>query len=146
MNYNNFDMQKLYSSKENLKILSGIIVAMEVIEYQKKKYDCVIIYYGATRILIPIQELGIEKNRKYLRNMLGSKIDFIVLEIDEISNIAIASRKNAMEIKQKIEFEKYFKDDIVKATVISIGIKHIKVNCLGKDVTLRIDDLAYGYI
>ena len=147
MNENkSFTMQKLYSSKENLKILSGTISAMEVIEYQKKKYDCAIIYYGTTKVLIPIQEMGIEQNRKYLRNMLGASIDFIIIEIDETSNIAIASRKKAMEIKQKIEFEKYFKDDIVKATVISIGIKHIKVNCLGKDINLRIDDLAYGYM
>ncbi len=141
-----FNMQKIYSSKENLKILSGTMVAMEVIEYQKKKYDCAIIYYGMTKVLIPLQEMGIEQNRKYLRNMLGASIDFIIIEIDETSNIAVASRKKAMNIKQEINFPKYYKGDIVYATIISIGIKHIKINCLGKDINLRIDDLAYGYI
>ena len=141
-----FNMQKIYSSKENLKILSGTMVAMEIIEDKKTKYDCAIIYYGTTKVLIPIQEMGIEQNRKYLRNMLGASIDFIIIEIDEISNIAVASRKKAMKIKQEINFQKYYKGDIICANIISIGIKHIKINCLGKDINLRIDNLAYGYI
>lgn len=147
MNENSkFNMQILYSSKENLKILSGTISAMEVEQEGKKKVDCAIVYYNGIKILIPIQEMNIEQERKYLRNMLGAKIDFIILEIDELRETAVASRKKAMEIKQKIEFEKHYQGDKVKATVISVGIKHIKANCLGLDINLRIDDLAYGYI
>lgn len=88
----------------------------------------------------------IVQERKYLRNTLGAKIDFIVLEIDELRECAVASRKKAMEIKQKIEFDKHYEGDSVNATIISVGIKHIKINCLGIDLNLRIDDLAYGYI
>lgn len=143
---NNFNMQILYSSKENLKILSGTISAMEIEQEGKKKVDCAIVYYNGIKILIPIHEMNIEQERKYLRNMLGAKIDFVVMEIDELRETAVASRKKAMEIKQKIEFEKHYQGDKVKATVISVGIKHIKVNCLGVDINLRIDDLAYGYI
>ena len=142
----NFTMQTLYSSKENLKILSGKISALEIERDGNKKVDCAIVYYEHIKILIPIHEMNITEERKYLRNMLGANIDFVILEIDELRECAVASRKKAMEIKQKIEFNKYFEDDIVKAKVISIGIKHIKVNCLGLDLNLRIDDLAYGYI
>ena len=141
-----FAMQTLYSSKENLKILSGTICALEVERDGNKKVDCAIVYYNHIKILIPIQEMNIVQERKYLRNMLGAKIDFIVLEIDELRECAVASRKKAMEIKQKIEFDKHYEGDSVKATIISVGIKHIKVNCLGIDLNLRIDDLAYGYI
>ena len=143
---NNFIMQKLYSSKENLKILNGRISAMEVAQDGKEKHDSAIIYYDNIKVFIPIEEMGVEQDRKYIRNMLGTMIDFIVIEIDEESNMAIASRKKAMEIKQKIEFPKYEKGDIIQAIVISVGIKDIKVNCLGKDLNLRIDDLDYGYI
>lgn len=147
MNENiNFTMQQLYSSKENLKILSGTISALEIEQEGKKKVDCAIIYYNKIKVIIPIHEMNIEQERKYLRNMLGAKIDFIIIEIDELRECAVASRKMAMEIKQQIEFNKHYQADIVKATVISVGIKHIKVNCLGVDVNLRIDDLAYGYI
>lgn len=142
----NFTMQTLYSSKENLKILSGTINALEVETQDKKKVDCAIVYYNHIKILIPIHEMNIEQERKYLRNMLGAKIDFVILEIDELRECAVASRKKAMEIKQRIEFNKHYEGDRVKATVISVGIKHIKINCLGIDLNLRIDDLAYGYI
>ena len=141
-----FAMQNLYSSKENLKILTGTISVLETEQEGKKKADCAIVYYNQVKILIPIQEMNIEQERKYLRNMLGAKIDFIVLEIDEIRECVVASRKRAMEIKQKIEFNKHYVGDKVNATVISVGIKHIKINCLGIDLNLRIDDLAYGYI
>lgn len=147
MNENtNFIKQSLYSSKENLKILTGTISAMEIEQEGNKKVNCAIVYYGNIKVLIPLQEMNIQQDRKYLRNMIGAEIDFIVLEISEISNIAVASRKRAMEIKQKIEFKKHYEGDRVQAKVISMGIKHIKVNCLGIDVNLRIDDLAYGYI
>ena len=38
--------------------------------------------------------------------MLGAEIDFIVLEYDSISNIAIASRIEAMELRSSIEIPK----------------------------------------
>ena len=141
-----FAWQNLYSSKENLKILSGTICAMEVEQDGKKKVDCAIVYYEHIKVIIPIHEMAITQERKYLRNMLGAKIDFIVLEIDELRECVVASRKKAMEIKRQIEFSKHYQGDKVEATVISVGIKHIKVNCLGIDINLRIDDLAYGYI
>ena len=147
MNENtNFAMQQLYSSKEKLKILSGNITALEIEENGKKKVDCAIVYFNNIKVIIPIHEMNIIQERKCLRNMLGAKIDFIVLEIDELRECAVASRKKAIEIKQQIELNKHYEGDIVDATVISVGIKHIKVNCLGVDINLRIDDLAYGYI
>mgnify|MGYP007070203092 CR=1 FL=1 len=84
MNENdNFIMQKLYSSKENLKILTGRISAMEITQDGKEKHDSAIIYYKKIKVFIPIEEMGIKQDRKYLRNMLGARIDFIIIEIDE---------------------------------------------------------------
>ena len=48
-----FAMQTLYSSKENLKILSGTICALEVERDGNKKVDCAIVYYNHIKILIP---------------------------------------------------------------------------------------------
>ena len=46
----NFTMQTLYSSKENFKILSGTINALEVETQDKKKVDCAIVYYNNIKI------------------------------------------------------------------------------------------------
>ena len=42
----NFAMQNLYSSKENFKILTGTISALETEQERKKKVDCAIVYYN----------------------------------------------------------------------------------------------------
>lgn len=88
-----FAMQTLYSSKENLKILSGKITALEIERDGNRKVDCAIVYYEHIKILIPIHEMNITEERKYLRNMLGANIDFVILEIDELRECAVASRK-----------------------------------------------------
>ena len=93
----NFTMQTLYSSKENFKILSGTINALEVETQDKKKVDCAIVYYNHIKILIPIHEMNIEQERKYLRNMLGAKIDFVILEIDKENNKLKVSAKELLE-------------------------------------------------
>ena len=46
--------------------------------------------------------------------MLGAEIDFIVLEYDSISNIAIASRIEAMELRSSIEIPKLKVNDTIK--------------------------------
>lgn len=64
--------------------------------------------------------------------MLGAEIDFIVLEYDSISNIAIASRIEAMELRSSIEIPKLKQNDTIKVRIIAVGIKHILVDCMEK--------------
>jgi len=57
--------------------------------------------------------------------MLGAEVDFIVLEYDNISNIAIASRIEAMKLRANIEIPKLKVNDTIKVRIIAVGIKHI---------------------
>ena len=99
-------LKEILRSKEEKHILTGKISGIEN-EYYKlkdKNIPCAIVWYGEIKVLIPSTHLGIEKvNKSVIRGMLGAEIDFIVIEYDEISNIAIASRKDAMELRSKIE-------------------------------------------
>lgn len=64
-------------------------------------------WYENIKILIPSIHLGIEKVNKYIiRGMLGAEIDYIIIKIDTTSNIAIASRKDAMKLRTDLEFSK----------------------------------------
>jgi len=98
-------IKELLRSKEEKKILTGKISGIED-EYYKIKNEnipCAIIWYEDIKILIPCTHLGITKaNKSIIRSMLGAEIDFIIIEIDLTSNIAIASRKDAMELRAKI--------------------------------------------
>ena len=78
--------------------------------------------------------------------MLGAEIDFIVLEYDSISNIAIASRIEAMELRASIEIPKLKQNDTIKVRIIAIGIKHILVDMYGKEVIIKAQNLKHIYI
>ena len=78
--------------------------------------------------------------------MLGAEIDFIVLEYDSISNIAIASRIEAMELRSSIEIPKLKQNDTIKVRIIAVGIKHILVDMYGKEVIIKAQNLKHIYI
>lgn len=136
-------------SKEEKRILTGRISGIED-EYYKVKNEyipCAIVWYEGIKVLIPSTHLGIFKiNKSMIRGMLGAEIDFIVIEIDDISNIAIASRKDAMELRSQLELPKLKVNDTVKVRILAVGVKHIIVELYGKEVIIKADNLHHTYI
>ena len=112
---NELAIKELMRSKEEKRILTSKISGIEdeYYKYKNENISCAIVWYEDIKILIPIQELGISKiNKSIIRGMLGAEIDFIIIEIDTISNIAIASRKEAMQLRAKLELSKLKANDI----------------------------------
>ena len=144
-----FAIKELMRSKEENRILTGKISGIED-EYYKLKNEnisCAVIWYEDIKILIPSLHLGISKvNKSMIRGMLGAEIDFIVVEIDTNSNIAIASRKDAMELRSKLELPKLKLNDIVKVRILAVGVKHILVELYGVEVIIKADNLQHTYI
>lgn len=142
-------MRELLRSKEEHRILTGKISGIED-EYYKLKQEniaCAIVWYAGIKVLIPSVHLGITKvNKSMIRGMLGAEIDFIVTEIDSISNLAIASRKNAMLLRSELELPKLKVNDTVKVRIIAVGIKHILVELYGKEVIIKAEELQHTYI
>lgn len=142
-------MKELMRSKEESRILTGRISGIED-EYYKLRNEnisCAVIWYEDIKILIPSLHLGISKvNKSMIRGMLGAEIDFIVVEIDTNSNIAIASRKDAMELRSKLELPKLKLNDIVKVRILAVGVKHILVELYGVEVIIKADNLQHTYI
>ena len=136
-------------SKEEKRILTSKISGIED-EYYKLKNENIpsaVVWYEDIKILIPSTHLGVTKiNKSTIRGMLGSEIDFIIMEIDTISNIAIASRKDAMELRASIELPKLKINDTVRVRIIAVGIKHIIVELYGKEVIIRAENLQHTYI
>ena len=102
----NLYIKEILRSKEEKRILTGIITGIEDEYYKlKNKYiPCAILWYGDVKVLIPITHLRVDKqNKSIIRGMIGAEIDFIILEYDEVANIAIGSRKDAMELRSQIE-------------------------------------------
>lgn len=142
-------MKELMRSKEENRILTGKISGIED-EYYKLKQEnisCAIVWYCGIKVLIPSEHLGISKvNKAMIRGMLGAEIDFIVTEVDTISNLAIASRKNAMLLRSELELPKLHINDTVKVRIIAVGVKHIIVELYGKEVIIKAEELQHTYI
>lgn len=143
------DIKEILRSKEEKRILTGNISGIEDEYYKlKNKYiPCAIVWYKDIKVLIPITHLSSKReNKSIIRGMLGAEIDFIILEYDKISNIAIGSRLDAMELRAKIEIPKLKQNDTIKVRIIAIGIKHIIVDMYGKEVIIKADNLKHTYI
>lgn len=148
-NLNELNFRELLRSKEEKRIITGKITGIEDEYYKIKneKIPCAIVWYEDIKILIPISHLGISKQTKsMLRGMLGSEIDFIVMEIDKTTNLAIASRIDAMNLRAKLELPKLKLNDNIKVRIIAVGIKHIIVEMYGKEVIIKAENLQHTYI
>ena len=146
---NELAIKELMRSKEEKRILTGKIIGIED-EYYKLKGEnisCAIVWYENIKILIPNTHLGIDKaNKSTIRGMLGAEIDFIIIEIDVLSNIAIASRKDAMQLRSELELPKLKVNDTVRVRILAVGVKHIIVELYGKEVIMKADKLQHTYI
>lgn len=103
---NELAMKELLRSKEEKRILTGKITGIEDEYYRLKgqKISCAIVWYEDIKIFIPSTHLGISKiNKSMIRGMLGAGIDFIIMKIDTTANIAIVSKKDAMQLRAELE-------------------------------------------
>lgn len=142
-------IKELLRSKEEKRILTGRISGIEdeYYKYKNENIPCAIVLYKEIKILIPSTHLGTKTiNKSMIRGMLGAEIDFIVMEIDTTSNIAIASRKDAIELRSKIELPKLKVNDTVNVRILAVGVKHIIVELYGKEVIIKADNLQHTYI
>ena len=146
---NELTIKELIRSRDEKRILTGKITGIEN-EYYKVRNEsipCAIVWYNDIKVLIPATHLGIDKvNKAIIRGMLGAEIDFIVIEVDSISNIAIASRKEAMQLRSEIELPKLQINDTARVRILAVGTKHIIVELFGKEVMIKAENLQHTYI
>ena len=140
--------QNINSSKEKGKILKGKIIAIETERLNNESITCAIIDFNGIKIIIPTTEITIDSknDKKLLRNMMGAEIKFIVIEIDKVSQKAVASRIKAMEKLKEINIKKIEVGDIIYSKVIGVWKKYIRLEVLGMDFIFKAKDLQYGYV
>lgn len=152
----------IYASYRAKSILSGTVIGAdqntfelynrESGETEKKTFISLIIIDYRIKVLIPESEMwmpGEERPDHVLRNMVGSRIDYVVMEIDREGECAIASRRMALAAKRHY-FSKarvgHEEGDLLKCRVLSVGAKRCTVECGGYDIRLSQRDLSYTAI
>ena len=140
--------QMINSSKNKGRILEGKIIAATSEKINNEEINYAIIDFQNIKVIIPATDMipNGRNDKKIIRNMMGSKIKFIVIEVDKIGEKAIGSRNKAEQKIRDINFKKLVVGDIVEATVIGVWHKFIRLECLGFDFIFQAQDLQYGFI
>ncbi|KHD38161.1 30S ribosomal protein S1 [Clostridium acetobutylicum] len=144
----NSNEYNLMASRQSRKILTGTLAAMENVKIgQDENVDCGVVFYDEFKILIPIREMNVSReDKRVIRSMIGAEIDFIVMEFDEENRTAIASRKQAMELRKNLELKKHKVGEKIFVRVTSVGRNNCRVDCYGIEYRVPINEIDYGYI
>lgn len=153
-----YELQNAYRSR---RILSGILGGIE----ESGESSIAIVYYKDFRVVIPVDEmmLNLTENEGYgdmktrqlriLNNMLGCKVDFVILGIDNAAQSVVASRKQAMLMKRN----KFFFGEnglspmvtegrIVQARVIAVAEKVVRLEIFGVECSVPARNLSWEWI
>ena len=154
----------IYASYRSKSILSGTVIGSdqntfnvlnrETGKNEKKTLNSIIIIGYRVKVLIPESEMwtpGEERPNYVLENMVGSKIDYVILEIDRESEIAIGSRRMALSAKRHFFANtrggrEHKEGELLKCHVLAVGAKRCLVECNGYDINLSQKNLSYTSI
>lgn len=137
---------EIFASRQSGKILTGVLTAVENYKLQDKATDCGVVFYDGVKVIIPVSEMGIPEEWSIMRSIVGAEIDFIVRGIDVENEIAVASRKSAMELRKNLEFHKHKAGEKILIRIFAIGKKWLYAEVYGVEIKINKEDVAYGYI
>ncbi len=155
------DLLDLVESQKSGKLLTGTVQGIENSQ-DNPNNSFAVIYHGNYKVIIPVSEAveppydyrGLEPNtvlRYMMTKRLGAEVDYIVKGIDAKSNIAVASRVDAMRAKRK---QYYFGTDrdgnnliysgiCAEARVVSVIRSGIFADVFGQEVYIPLKELSY---
>lgn len=152
----------IYASYRSRSIMTGSVIGAdqntfdvknrETGETETKTLTSLIIIDYRAKVLIPETEMwmpGEERPSHVLRNMTGSAIDYVVMEVDREGECAIGSRRMAMEARRHFfatARDGHKEGDLLTCRVVASGAKRVTVECNGYDVRLSQKDLSYTSI
>lgn len=138
------DWEEVYRSRQNGTILQTEIIGIETKNIREKNIQCAVIYIGQVKGIIPLEFMNVE-NINQLRRMLGQKIAFKVIGIDQEAKIFIGSRKAAVEHMASSTWQKLELDQNVLAVVRSVGRNSILLDIGGITTRLEVEEYGYGW-
>ena len=156
------EWNSIYASYRGRSALTGTIIGVDprsiyVWNPQTEKKEkltmyCAIVVPYRVRIVIPEAEMweeGDERPDYVLQNMVGAKIDFIIIKVEREAGFAIGSRRLASRS------QRYFfahREDLhsigarVKCQLMAVGPRRCFAECYGHDIDLTQREISYTAI
>lgn len=150
----------IYASYRSKSVLTGRIIGVdgqafnvrnrETGQVERRTMYCAAIISYRVKVLIPETEMwmpGEERPTHVLRNMSGAEIDYVILDVDREGGVAIASRRMGAMIKRRA-FDTarggHEPGEKLACRVLTVGPSRCLVECGGRDLTLRYQDMSYA--
>ena len=156
------EWNSIYASYRGRSALTGTIIGVDprsiyVWNPQTEKKEkltmyCAIVVPYRVRIVIPEAEMweeGDERPDYVLQNMVGAKIDFIIIKVEREAGFAVGSRRLASRS------QRYFfahREDLhsigarVKCQLMAVGPRRCLAECYGHDIDLTQREISYTAI
>ena len=152
----------IYASFRVKSMLSGTVIGADQKTFdvrnretgavETKTLTSLIIIGYRVKVLIPESEMwvpGEERPSHVLRNMVGSRIDYVIMEVDREGECAIGSRRMALASKRHFfgtARSGHSSGETLKCQVLAVGAKRCLVECAGYDISLSQRELSYTAI
>ena len=156
------EWNSIYASYRGRSALTGTIIGVDprsiyvwnprTEKKEKLTMYCAIVVPYRVRIVIPEAEMweeGDERPDYVLQNMVGAKIDFIIIKVEREAGFAIGSRRLASRS------QRYFfahREDLhsigarVKCQLMAVGPRRCLAECYGHDIDLTQREISYTAI
>ena len=156
------EWNSIYASYRGRSALTGTIIGVDprsiyvwnprTEKKEKLTMYCAIVVPYRVRIVIPETEMweaGEERPDFVLQNMVGAKIDFIIIKVEREAGFAVGSRRLASRS------QRYFfahREDLhrigarVKCQLMAVGPRRCLAECYGHDIDLTQREISYTAI
>ena len=156
------EWNSIYASYRGRSALTGTIIGVDprsiyvwnprTEKREKLTMYCAIVVPYRVRIMIPETEMweeGEERPDYVLQNMVGAKIDFIIIKVEREAGFAVGSRRLASRS------QRYFfahREDLhsigarVKCQLMAVGPRRCLAECYGHDIDLTQREISYTAI
>ena len=156
------EWNSIYASYRGCSALTGTIIGVDprsiyvwnprTEKKEKLTMYCAIVVPYRVRIMIPETEMweeGEERPDYVLQNMVGAKIDFIIIKVEREAGFAVGSRRLASRS------QRYFfahREDLhgigarVKCQLMAVGPRRCLAECYGHDIDLTQREISYTAI
>ena len=156
------EWNSIYASYRGRSALTGTIIGVDprsiyvwnprTEKKEKLTMYCAIVVPYRVRIMIPETEMweeGEERPDYVLQNMVGAKIDFIIIKVEREAGFAVGSHRLASRS------QRYFfahREDLhsigarVKCQLMAVGPRRCLAECYGHDIDLTQREISYTAI
>lgn len=173
LNYNKLDRDlspeerqewnSIYASYRSRSLLTGDIIGVDehsftvrdkdLGETERRTVQCAIVISYRVKVLIPETDMWFSSAEArpgfVLRNMVGAKIDYVILQVDREGGVAIGSRRMALGARryQLTRLTSLHKPDaLTQCRLLSVGPRRCLVECHGYDIGLTQREMRYTAI